>query len=393
MRILHVTLGFLPAVAWGGPVKVVHRYGKELIKRGHHVTVYCTNLHDKRHKLFPDTQERTVEGIRVVYFDTWRLPWWPGTLGPFWTPDLPGFLNRELSDFDLVHLHGYRSLMMLTVARAARRIALPVVMQPHGTLPAAVSSVTVKHLYDRVFGHFELEGLNAVIALQETERQQALDYGIPAARITIIPNAIDPMERASVPPCGAFRQRYGIGQDCPLVLFLGRINKKKGVDMLVHAFAHVQTPNARLAIVGPDDGQLNEVTRLIQEHGLTDRVFLPGLLEGPNVWAAYQDADLFVLPCRVDTFPLTIVEACLMNTPMVITDRCEMANLVRDRVADVTPFDCAAFAHAIDHLLQDQETRKRLQSNCAELIQNTFSIKAGVDRLEALYMQLIQEGL
>ena len=138
MNILQVTLGFYPAESWGGPVKVVHQNGRELVKRGHQVTVYCTNLLDKKHVIQRGTFEREFQGMRIVYFDTWRLPWWRGTLGPFWLPQLSAYLAREMPDVDVVHLNGYRSPMMLAVAQAARRAGVPVVTQPDGTLPIVV---------------------------------------------------------------------------------------------------------------------------------------------------------------------------------------------------------------------------------------------------------------
>ena len=254
-----------------------------------------------------------------------------------------------------------------------------------------MNSIWAKRTYDLLFGKSELQGLSSLIAAQNAERQQALDYGIPAERIEIIPNGIDPLECTQAPAPGTFRQANGVAADRPLILFLGRINKKKGTDMLVEAFAQLRNKDAQLAIVGPDDGQLADVQHLIRHHNLEDRVVLPGLLSGAAVLGAFQDADLFVLPCRVDTFPFAIVEACLMGTPMVITDRCEMIDLVRGKVADIAPFDTTAFAKAMDQLLIDDDRRVRYRRNCQALIADTFSIEAVVNQLEALYARVIEE--
>jgi glycosyltransferase involved in cell wall biosynthesis len=370
---------------------MVHQYGKELVRRGHRVTVYCTNLLNKKRKIQRGTFEREVDGMRVVYFDTWHLSWWPGTLGPIWLPGLPAHLKREMASFDVVHLNGYRSPMLLVVTRAARSAGIPIVTQPHGMLPIIVNSLWVKRVYDWVFGGVELEGIGALIALQESERQQALAHGIPEGRIEVIPQGIDPRERETLPAPGSFRRRFELAFDRPLILFLARINKKKGADMLIEAFARLEGLDAQLAIVGPDDGQLAEVQSLIRRYHLDGRVVVPGLLSGPDVLAAFQDADLFVLPCRADTFPATIMEACLMGTPMVVTDRCEIAHLVRDRIADVVPFDADAFAGAMKQLLADRERYERYRANGPAVVADTFSIDAVVDRLEAVYERVIAD--
>ena len=391
MNILHLTLGFYPAVSWGGPVKIVHQNCKELVRRGHQVSVYCTNLLDKKQKIQPGTFEKRIDGIRVVYFATWNIPWWPGTLGPIWLPDLPGYLKREIAGYDIVHINGYRNLMALPVSRAARRSGIPFIIQPHGAMPIIVNSFFVKRVYDWFFGAKELNGVSAVIASQESEQQQIQAYKIPTEKIIIIPNSCDISERESFPEPGKFRQRFGISPDHPLILFLGRINKKKGTDMLVEAFARLDGLDAILVIAGPDDGQLEEVRGLIQKYALEDRVILPGLLSGPDVFSAFQDADLFVLPCRADTFPIAIVEACLAGTPMVITDRCEIAHLVKDRVADVVPFDAQAFAMAMESLLTDRVRYETYKANCPMVMADTFSLSVAVDRLENLYTQVIAE--
>lgn len=390
MRILQVTLGFYPSTAWGGPVKIVHRNGKELVRRGHSVTVYCSNLLDKKRKIQEDTFERVIDGMRVVYFDTWRLPVWPGTLGPIWLPDMGRYLHAEIGSFDVVHLNGYRNLMLIPAARTARQAGIPVVTQPHGAIPVIVNSFAVKRAYDRYLGEQEIRNISALIALQESEKQQAIALGVTPDRISIIPNGLDPTERSGEPP-GTFRERYGIAPHQTLILFLARINRKKGTDMLVEAFAQVQDGDAHLVIAGPDDGQLEEVQHLIAQHRLETRVTFTGLLDEGMALAAFQDADLFVLPCRADTFPVTVMEACQATTPMVITDRCEIAHLVQGRVADVTPFDATAFAAAMRRLLTDRERYARYQANCPAVMADTFSIQAVGDQLESLYERVVAE--
>lgn len=391
MNILQITLGFYPAQGWGGPVKVVHQNGRELVRRGHNVTVYCSNLVNKYEKIQPGTFEREMDGMRIVYFDSWNIKQWPGTLGPIWLPDLPACVNREIETFDVVHVNGYRSPMILPVASAARRAGIPIVTQPHGAMPVIVNSQTVKRLYDHIFGQAELKGISALIALQESERQQALAHRVPPERIVILPNGIDPTDMEQAPPPGSFRHRLGIAPQQPLILFLGRINKKKGADMLVEAFAQLPNRAAHLVIAGPDDGQLAEVQALIKKYGLEGRVSLPGLVTGPEVLAAFRDSDLFVLPCRADTFPVVIMEACLAGTPMVITDRCEIAHLVQDRAGEVVPFDAARFAQAMNSLLTDREKYAQYKDNCARLISDTFSIHAVVDQLEGIYRRASEE--
>lgn len=384
MHILQVTLGYYPAGAWGGPAKVVRQVSRELAQRGHQVTVYCSNLLDKRRRMGRETREGRVEGVRVVYFRAWNMPWWPGTLGPMWLPDLPRWIGEEIGGFEVMHVHGYRNLMHLPLTAAARRTRTPFVVQPHGTMQLGVNSLRVKRLYDRTLGGWELGGMRALIALQDSERQQALRMGVDGGLIEVIPNGLAEREEEGGGGPG-FRERYGIGGQERVALFLGRINKKKGTDMLVEAFRRMELPGTRLVIAGPDDGQLAEVKASIARYGLGERVTLTGLLDEAEAMAAMRAADLFVLPCRTDTFPTTIMEACLAETPMVITESCESAYLVKGRASEVVPFEAEALARAMEGLLKDRQRYEAYKRNCRAIFEEAFSLKAAVDRLEGLY--------
>jgi glycosyltransferase involved in cell wall biosynthesis len=393
MKILQITLGFYPAQGWGGPVKIVYQNSKELIRRGHSVTIHCTNLMNKKEKVKPYTFEEVYHGIRIVYINTWNLSFWPGTLGPIWLPKYAKYITNEVKNFDVVHLNGYRSTLMYSAAKAARRSKVPIITQPHGTLPIIINSIILKRLYDLFAGKAELDGIHTLIALQESERQQAIEQKIPENRIVLIPNGIDPEERKQLPKKGNFRKSIGLNGNEKMILFLARINKKKGTDMLIEAFANMEDKITKLVIAGPDDGQLNEVKRLIKKFNLEKRVLLTGLLSGTDVLGAFQDADLFVLPCRSDTFPVTIMEACLTGTPMVITDCCEIAKIISGRIGEVVPFDSKRFSEAMERLLKDKQLYQEYRSNCAFVFDKYFSVRSVVDKLENVYKRAINENL
>jgi glycosyltransferase involved in cell wall biosynthesis len=209
----------------------------------------------------------------------------------------------------------------------------------------------------------------------------------------LIPNGIDPEERKQLPKKGNFRKSIGLNGNEKMILFLARINKIKGTDMLIEAFANMEDKITKLVIAGPDDGQLNEVKRLIKKFNLEKRVLLTGLLSGTDVLGAFQDADLFVLPCRSDTFPVTIMEACLTGTPMVITDCCEIAKIISGRIGEVVPFDSKRFSEAMERLLKDKQLYQEYRSNCAFVFDKYFSVRSVVDKLENVYKRAINENL
>ena len=105
--------------------------------------------------------------------------------------------------------------------------------------------------------------------------------------------------------------------------------------------------------------------------------------------SAYAAADIFVLPCRTDTFPMALIEACQASTPMVVSESCEIADLLDGRAATVVPPAPEPLAGAINQLLKDKTLYARYRRGAAELLSSTFSMSAVGDRLEAAYAKAI----
>lgn len=393
MRVLNVTLGFLPAISWGGPVKVVHQNSLELQRRGGHVRICASNLLDKHHHIAPGSFQRQVDGLPVLYLDTRLLPWWPGTTGPtFLSPAALRRLWRAVRDADIVHIHGTRNMLVLAAAWFARWQRKPLVVQPHGTLQYIVASLRLKRLYDALLLRPLLRRAAVGIALTTSEVEQMAAAGIPRARIRPLANGLNPTP-PSPAAVRAFRARLGVADDAFLILFLGRINRKKGADLLVEAFARMPASiraHTHLIIAGPDDGQLAAVQGLTARLDLGHAVGFPGLIAAADVPAALAAADLFVLPCRTDTFPMVLVEACAAGAPILVTATCEMAHLLDGVAATVVPVDVDALATAMQELLADETRRAAYRQGGRQLLQTTFSLAAVGGRLEAIYAEARQ---
>ena len=155
----------------------------------------------------------------------------------------------------------------------------------------------------------------------------------------------------------------GVG-DAPVVLFLGRLNFKKGLDLLIPAFDQLRRSHrdAHLAIVGPDsEGYGAKVRGWVRERNLGESVHFVDHLDGGEVLEAYVDADVFVLPSYTENFGLTVVEAMASGTPVIISDR---VNIHREIAAAgaglVTRCDADEMTEAIISLLRDAGRRQEM---------------------------------
>lgn len=375
---------FYPALDYGGPIPVALNSAKHLVSRGHHVTVWTTNLvTSKGSKLGNRTEERDVEGARTVYLNSVAHYRWTGI-----APDVVRYVYKELADYDVVHIYGFREFLTLIVSLSARALGKPYIVQTLGTIPRVTRSRTKKLIFDTLFSRAILHGASALIAKTPLDQKPYLDAGIPPEKVALIPNGIDQPAELSHVREGEFRHEYGIGKGEVLFLFVGRINPVKGVDLLVRAFSTLDK-HARLVIVGPDEGYRQDIERFIQHRGLGRYVTFTGPLYGARKWAAYRDADVYVLPSMHENFGNVVLEAMICGLPVVLTDRCGIAPQVQGRGGLVVPYREEALAWAMKRLVSEPELREEVSKRGRSLLKEEFSWEPIVEKLERLYEGVI----
>ncbi len=165
-------------------------------------------------------------------------------------------------------------------------------------------------------------------ALEELQLAQATGVfgrrtaGISAKAI-IVREGVD-VDNDGECAAGEFLQGYPELADKRIVLFLGRITFKKGLDILAHAFGRINRarPDTHLVIAGPDsEGYSTKVRQWLSEAGVLDRATFTGMLQGRVKRGAYEAASVFVLPSYTENFGLTIIEALGYGTPVLISTK------------------------------------------------------------------------
>lgn len=392
MNILIVTLAYDPAVAFGGPVKIVQNNARELVRRGHRVTVYCTNRLDATRKLASRTIEQEDQGVRVVYHNIWFMPQWRGNFGPFFCPGMIAYFLREGRQYDIIHINEARAFTTLAAALYARFAHIPYIIQAHGSFAYGLRHQRLKRIYDSLVGRAIYRRASRAIASSPEEVRECEAVGVERDKFVVIGNGIDfATWHFSEEEGLKFRARFGIARHAKVILFLSRIDKKKGPDILTEAFAQIQIPDAYCIIAGPDNGYEEYVRQLVKSYNLTGKVIFTGLLRGSDIRAAYAAADVFVLPSRFDTFPMALVEAMASGVPVITTETCQIAQMVRDRAGLVTPVEVRAIADALQTLLADEDLRRRFAEGARLLAEEEFSVAKVVDRLEEIYVEVLRE--
>jgi glycosyltransferase involved in cell wall biosynthesis len=416
LRILKVTQAYEPFLDKGGSAVKVPALARRLAQRGHAVTVLTADLglgawglgvRDWRldvgeteganfpHRPTPKTQNLTPK-TQHPKPNTIYLPTWFRYRNITFNPSVLPFCLKRLKEFDVVHIYGLYDLLGPVVASFCRRFGIPYLVEPMGMFRPIVRNIRLKRLYLRLLGRRMVLNANAVIATSEQERQELIEDGVPEEKVVLRRNGIEvPIQ---LPDRGSFRRRWKIPSEAKVILFLGRLVPKKSPDMLMGAFAEclkMLGDNKKswfLVLVGPDerDGYLEYLQAHGEELGISEQLLFTGPLYGDDKWAALIDADVFVLPSQHENFGNAVAEAIAVGTPVIITDRCGIAPMVRDQAGLVVPYERKALIEALWNLLTDEALRERFRQGCRKVAES-LSWDEPVTQMERLYEALRNE--
>jgi len=320
MKILQVTNFYKPSWESGGPARVAYEMSHALTARGHDIVVYSTDGFKKRLNV-PTNRRLAVDGIKVYYFRNLssKLAKKP-CLTPYYAPVIA---RSELINFDIIHIHEL-SVLGIIIMYYAKKFKIPYVLQAHGSLPF-LSSDKRNFLGRLFFSTFEkplIDEAARLIALTKTEADQYSHITGNSCKVKILPNGISANAVYSNYEKNAFRKKYAISEDELVILYMGRLNKSKGLDLLIRSFSDVSKciDNSRLVIVGPDDGYQGQLKNLAKNLNLTNKILFSGFIPDETKYSAYIDSDVFVTPC-FSGFPITFLEACYYGVPIVTTKK------------------------------------------------------------------------
>jgi glycosyltransferase involved in cell wall biosynthesis len=394
MRILNVTQSYAPFYEFGGPPVKVRALSEGLAKRQHQVTVLTADWGVEK-RLAPAelvSAQRSpfgwrVEenGVQAIYVPTWfryrALSWNPATMR---------YCRARLQNFDVAHIFGLYDLLGATVAKACREQGIPYMIEPIGMFKPIVRNVMLKKWYHSLVGRRMFAGAKAVIATAEQEVAELETGGVPREKIVLRRNGVE--APATWPESGRFRKELGITGTAKIILFLGRLSSKKSPDLLLQAFAslpeQIGGDTLQLVIAGPDEGGMqSQLEQMAAKIGVRERVHFPGVLLGNAKWAAYRDADVFVLPSQNENFGNTAGEAVAAGTPVIVTDQCGIAPLLAGRAGLIVPHDATKITDAIRRILSEPELREQLKAGSA-LAASQLGWEEPVREMEELYGKL-----
>lgn len=357
MNVLQVIPYFTPKR--GGDVNVCYNISKHLSMLGHKVTIATTDFEfDENY-----AQELVKLGIAIIPFHcifNFKLF--------LITPQMNGWLHTHISSFDVIHLHAFRCYQNILVHSFSKDTGVPYILQANGSVLRLSEKQNMKRIYDHLWGDNLLRDANGIIAVSKAEMGQYRMNGVCLDKVNLIPNGIH-TERLLKPDKPAFfRSKAGIQNDCRIILYLGRLHKRKRIDLLIKAFSEVSKihNDVMLVVAGEDFGQKAELERLTMELNLTDLVRFVGYAE--DAFEAYQDAEVLVYPAVHEIFGLIPFEALLSGTISVVSDDCGCGEFIKEA-------DCGYIAKSGDV----EDFKRKILEALENPDKNQLMIKSGIN--------------
>lgn len=372
-----------------------------------HVIRGLANSSGTTHIVVPLSEEQARQGCRVSVFHVDKGDGPPiepdptlveSCCFPASVPlDNPGIslgfaraIDRRIAEFDVVHIHAVWNFPTWWAMRAAGKSGVPYMVAPQGSFEpwALAQNRWGKQIYGVFTERPLLRRATWLQALSATEAEQFRRAGLCAPAV-IVPNGIDPRVFVRQVPRLAERLRLAPGQQT--LLFLARLHPKKGLDILLDAFARLAVARAdiTLVIAGHDagSGYAAMVREWIVGRGLASRCCLIGEVKGAEKYAILGGADAFVLSSYSEGLPVAVVEAMAAGLPVVITAHCHLPEVAEWGAGYVVDADAEAVAGALAALFSDPVRARAMGERAKRLVADRFTWDVIARRLTAVYAQ------
>lgn len=391
LRILQIVPSI--SLVYGGPSQMVLGLSAALAQEGVGVTVLTTDSNGDVGQApldVPLNQPILQDGYQICYF----------RCSPFrrykFSLDLLGWLAEHAQEFDLAHIHALFSPVSTAAAFVARDRQLPYILRPLGTLdPADLRKKRyLKQIYAVLLERPNLAGAAAVHFTCTQEAKISERFG------TVTPDVIIPLGvqlPQQWPEPGQALTQLGIPSNQPLVLFMSRIDPKKGLNLLIPTLERLLAEgwdfHFVLAGTNPQDPAYEKkIQTQVQASPLGRHTTITGFVQGDFKMALLQDAAMFVMPSYYENFGIAVAEAMAAGTPVVISNQVYIWEEVQEAEAGwVTSCNVDSLTQVLRLALQDADERRRRGLKAQEYARKYYSWSAIARQTIETYQQILAD--
>lgn len=389
-KILHIVPSYYPAFKYGGPIESVRELNKALFRKGIEIDVLTTNAGLENGNNYVKNEWIYDEGVKIKYLPAYFYEHFT------FSPQLMIDSIIAAKNYDLVHITAFWNFPVLAGSLASLMSKKPYIISPRGVLhkdAINMKSKNIKKLYYFLVASHYLSKANAIHFTTVDEEINLAKFIKLKSKSVIVPNGLDLSRFNNLPSCGLFKEKYPILQGKKILLFLGRINKQKGINLLIEAFDLLSKnyKDLYLVIAGPDnDNYCNEVKSFLRKKDLIERVVFTGLLKEDEKYSAYLDSDIFVLPSYFENFGMSVVEAMACGLPVVISNKVGISEDVRkDNAGVVVDLNVESLVNGIKQMIEEPQMAKKISENAKKLVYSKYDVNNVADMMICAYENVL----
>lgn len=387
MKILIV----IPALGsiYGGPSKIALELADALSQQSVQVDIVATNANGNTNLDVPIKTWVPTQAYRIQYFSHWGL-------GDYKiSGSLTQWLFQHIKDYDIVHTIALFSYPIAITHWLCQRHNIPYIMNPQGMLEpwALAYKLWKKCLFYALFEKIALQNASALHMLSAAEAQCIKTLHIQTPTV-IVANGLHRSDYTNLPNPVLFHQVFPGLEHKNIILFLGRIDPKKGLDLLAPAFAKVldHFPTAHLVIAGPDNiGFLPTVQSYFEKAQCFHAVTFTGMLTGDLKKAALAAAQVYVAPSYSEGFSISVLEGMASGLPCIITTGCNFPEAATAQAAYVVDINSESIAHALIQCLANPQAAQEMGQQARQLIFSDYTWDSIAKKMIRVYEAILND--
>jgi glycosyltransferase involved in cell wall biosynthesis len=354
MKILHVVPTYLPAWRYGGPIRSVHGLAKALVNRGHEVYVYTTNIDGPNVLDVPTNTPVNIDGVMVYYFPCEIL-----LRRLYISKEMKIRALCEIAKFDVIHLHSVFLWPTWMISRLAIKNNIPYILSPRGMLIDKLikkKNLIIKKIWIGLFESKTIANAKYIHFTTKMEHDEFINLNFESKSFLTIPNGYDFEDKCNYKTLDINNfQNFS----SPYIIFVGRINWKKGLDRLIQGMKFIS--EFQLLVVGNNDGMLEKLIHLVNKLGIEKRVYFIGEVKGEEKRDLIRKSKMLVLPSYSENFGNVLLEAMAQGIPVAVT---KDVGLVGDILANMTgillPDDPVGMGNKLAETLRNEQLLNKM---------------------------------
>ena len=374
MRLLIIAAGYKPSWVYGGPTISISSMAEALSEEGVDVTVMTTNANGQEDFTFPNGHQVILDGVQVQYYRRWFGD--PMSISPLHT----WALIKSIRQYDIVHINGWWNWVAMMSLIVCKVTGIPHVLTTRGALSEYTFQTRRTSLIKRIMHQLFFKRMlcNTLLHVTTEEEAQRFRNALPGAKVVVLPNIIH---------LYAPVQRNTVNDDLLRLVFLGRIDPVKNLELMVQALNSVKFPY-QFILIG--DGKPEYVRGILQKSVSPERIQCTGAVYGDGKYKLLADADVLVLVSHSENFGNVVIEAMSQGTPVLLTRQVGLSNWVKENhLGWIIEPDVAACKEALEDIYAHRDQLDQMRTQVLSKVEQDFSTPKLVSRyIHECYQQV-----